>query len=355
MFCESRALWRAVALFVVPMAFGAACASKSDADLFDSTPKPFPGRPSAGGADSSGGGAGPLATGGAPATGGSAPIGVPVPIPAKGGSAGADPGEAAAGEPSEPSGKGGAADATGGVTGSSGEPAPATGGKTATGGAGGSQGGESSGGKTASGGSAGSTGGKATGGKPACEPEPELCDGVDNDCDGELDEGACEKGCRGFTLEGGRYMFCDGRRSETQAHESCRDEGMRLSWIESAEENAALVETIAELMSVDPDSDGGRDQAQVRIGGSDAEDEGVWRWEEPGDGLAFWEHLSGGKVWEGEAVDGFFVNWASERPNGRGDADEDCVVLNIQGGDDGDAGQWNDVFCDDEYPFVCEQ
>ncbi len=352
MFCESRALRRAVALFVVPIAFGAACASKSDADLFDSTPKPFPGRPSAGGADSSGGGGGSLSTGGTPATGGSVPV--PVPVPAKGGAAGADPGEAGAGEPGEPSGMGGAAAATGGMTGSAGKPAPATGGKTATGGAGG-HGGESAGGKSASGGSADSTGGKATGGKSACEPEPELCDGVDNDCDGELDEDACSKGCRGFTLEGGRYMFCGGQRSETRAHESCRDEGMRLSWIESAEENAALVETIAEFMGVDPSSDGDDDQAQVRIGGSDAEDEGVWRWEEPGEGFPFWEHVSGGKVWEGVAIDGFFVNWADERPNGRGDADEDCVVLNVQGGDDGDAGQWNDIFCDDEYPFVCEQ
>jgi Ni,Fe-hydrogenase III small subunit len=42
------------------------------------------------------------------------------------------------------------------------------------------------------------------------------------------------------------------------------------------------------------------------------------------------------------------------RPNGSTGLDEDCLVVEIQDGSDGDVGQWNDVVCSDEYPFVCE-
>lgn len=354
MFCESRAPRRAVAvLFVVPIVLGAACASKSDADLFDSTPKPFAGRPSAGGAQSSGatgGSADSLATGGKPATGG-APS---VPVRAQGGSAGAEPAEPSGGEPGDPVGMGGAADATGGVTdGAGGKPTATTGGKPASGGAGGNSAGASTGG-TASGGTTTETGGAATGGVPACEPEPELCDGVDNDCDSEVDEDACSSGCEGFTLEGSRYMLCKGDHGDTAAHEACRDAGMHLAWIETQEENHALAEKLGVLMDVEPGSDGGNHQAQVRIGATDSDEEGVWRWEAPGEGAAFWEHEHGGMVYEGTVADGYFANWAEKRPNGTSGADEDCLVIDVQNGDDGEVGQWNDIFCSGEYPFVCE-
>jgi hypothetical protein len=357
MFCETRAPRRAVAvLFVVPIVFGVACASKSDADLFDSTPKPFPGRPSAGGSQSSGasgGLAGSIATGGNPAIGGAAPI----PVPVQGGSAGAESLEPSGGDPGDPTGMGGASDATGGVGSSTGgKPAVATGGKPATGGAGGSTGGLGTGGTTASGGNVTATGGSATGGKPACDPAPELCDGVDDDCDGEMDDGACPSGCHGFTLVDSRYMFCAGNVDEVQAHERCRDEGMHLAWIETEGENAALADKLAALMDVDPDAFADEDQAQVRIGGTDKPEEGVWLWEEPGESLVFWEHERGGETYEGAVTSGYFANWAEERPNGSsGQGNEDCLVLEVQDGSDGDAGQWNDIFCTDKYPFLCEQ
>jgi hypothetical protein len=174
----------------------------------------------------------------------------------------------------------------------------------------------------------------------------ERCDGIDNDCNSKVDElGACPSKCTGFTLGGHSYMVCNVEVNANKASSVCEEQGMRLAWIESAEENAGLLKFISSL-----DSSGrGGGILEVTIGASDSAKEGQWRWVE--NGPAFWE---GGA--KGSAVGGAYVNWGQGRPNDSalGLSGEDCAVLVIDQPDDGQPGQWNDVACNDAYGLLCE-
>ena len=237
----------------------------------------------------------------------------------------------------------------GGLAGASGGGSTASGGTDGSGGSGGSGG--SAGVAGASGGSGGSTGGGAgAGGDSSCTPPAdEICDGVDNDCNASVDDDACPASCQGLQIDGQSYMFCDDPVSLSAASEQCSAQGMRLAWIESADENAALVKALAPLASPDPnDTQGPGLDPGVRIGATDRDEEGDWRWI---DGFEFWE---GGRF--GEPVDDAFANWGIGRPNNGGgmDGGEQCAVLLVRDGSDGLAGKWNDVRCDQPHPFVCE-
>jgi hypothetical protein len=131
---------------------------------------------------------------------------------------------------------------------------------------------------------------------------------------------------------------------------------MKLARIESSDENLALVAAIAKLMDVDlssyPEDDEG---PQIYVGGSDGEDEGHWKWLPNSDEVVFWEHAENGdEPWEGQAVNGRYVNWSLEKPNGGSNVDQDCLAVMLQDNEDGDSGQWNDLDCDEDHEFVCE-
>jgi hypothetical protein len=105
----------------------------------------------------------------------------------------------------------------------------------------------------------------------------------------------------GFTtFNGHHYKYVKGLFSYYEAQAGAAAQGGHLATITSAAENAFLAGLIA-----------GQDLG-AWLGGSDAADEGVWRWTEgPEAGTIFWTGLSGGG-----APSGRYANWSVGEPNG---------------------------------------
>jgi hypothetical protein len=184
---------------------------------------------------------------------------------------------------------------------------------------------------------------------PECEPSTEICNGRDDDCNEEADEdGVCPEGCAGFELDEHVYMFCGARSAAYGGRNQCEEQGMQLVEIESAAENAGLFEAVVplydELAETSPKQDG------FWIGATEEDRGGDWIW--GASGTLFWE---GGA--EGGPVDGAYANWSPGKPNNAGIMrGQNCAVMYLVMGVDGEAAAWNDLPCsDEEYAFVCEE
>jgi hypothetical protein len=239
---------------------------------------------------------------------------------------------------------------TGGIAGTAGTAGEGNAGST-MGGTSGTAGTAGSGGISGGTGGTSGTAGTNSGGTggASCLPAAEVCDGVDNDCGKDIDEdGVCPPGCHGGTLKGRTFLLCtsEDELEWSEARTFCRDPAdgdgdvevagpMTLVQIESAEENAFLVDWIEEAGITD----------DVWFGANDRNAEGQWVWDRGADASAvLFFRASPTRM----AVNGAYNNWPTGQPtyavNG-----VDCAIF-----DASDDFEWDDRTCTEGVPsFIC--
>ncbi|MEK6607434.1 MAG: CotH kinase family protein [Myxococcota bacterium] len=152
----------------------------------------------------------------------------------------------------------------------------------------------------------------------------ESCNGVDDDCDGAVDEDAGCPDCASAVMSGGeplvgfpadRYFgICTLPRTWPDALAQCAALGGRLATPRNDAEEAFVADLAL-----------GRSAENWWLGINDIAQEGAWV-ESEGDPIAYFA-------------------WAPDRPNGT--TDQNCVVL------DAKLGGWNDKACGEAHPAVC--
>jgi hypothetical protein len=150
----------------------------------------------------------------------------------------------------------------------------------------------------------------------------EYCDGVDNDCIAGTPD-ACPSDCVPAAYGNHAYLFCVGYLSQPQARAVCAQHGMRLVRLDDAAEQT----WVNSWHLQEPPQ-------HSWTGGSDAEVEGTWSWED-------------GELFRDQGVNVGYSDWGSSEPNNSG-GNEHCMLLH-----NGD--YWDDRDCNQPFEFTCER
>jgi hypothetical protein len=144
----------------------------------------------------------------------------------------------------------------------------------------------------------------------------EVCDGLDNDCDGTTDSTtAC--GCYVEYYGSDPYLFCTSSQSWDSANSTCQSLGYHLITIGDGSENS-WADSTADSYST----------SKWHMGFTDQWSEGNWQWA------------------DGSSVT--YTNWQSGEPNGG--TSESCGQLNRYH----PTTTWNDEPCSQSLNFICE-
>lgn len=189
-----------------------------------------------------------------------------------------------------------------------------------------------------------------------CEEEPKCM--ID-------DVGDCT--CQSFNGHG--YLFCPQTLSWERARRACRDKGLDLTIIDSAEENAFLAAQAGGKSRWMGANDRGNNGLGASLGPLCDEtcrkpigsQEGTWKWvnalSDNERGATFCE-LASSQDPTCVPDSGRYTNWAASEPNNTHaskcqypgdscDEGEDCGVITA-------SGTWQDNACSASLPFVCE-
>jgi hypothetical protein len=150
----------------------------------------------------------------------------------------------------------------------------------------------------------------------------EICDGIDNDCNGNIDSNSiCSSptggNCDLQRRQGSAYLFCQNNKTWSVAKGECSQWGYHLATIDDSAEDGWL----------DSKIDGYNVNKEWWIGYNDVTVEGYWDWDGPYS---------------------TYTNWGSNEPNDA-NSGEDCAILNAWAG-----GAWNDTSCSTSTYYICE-
>jgi hypothetical protein len=167
-----------------------------------------------------------------------------------------------------------------------------------------------------------------------CVASTEICDGLDDNCNGAIDEGtACPVGCIGWARQSAGYMFCFSdamHKAWTQAQNDCVAQGMHLVRVDDAAENRWINDSAVNFGFLE----------QIWLGGVYVPTVSQWQWT---DGTPFW--TSGSR---GQPVNGRFSNWTAGEPSN--DGIDGCADKLF-----GDTEVWEDRPCSVQFAFLCER